>query len=241
MILKSIKFWIDITKGRDKESLTYDCYLYLFSSLNNSTSNDNWLQMIKKILMKLGCLEEWDNQFVNNKKIFLKIIKIELTQCYKMQWKNFLFNDIGSQNGNKLRTYRIFKSEFSYEPYLDFLDNQREKRIAFTKLRTSAHKLNIEQGRYKKVPLEDRLCSMCNILEDEFHFVLKCKINETLREDMIRNMIEIFPDFSQLSDDEKFWLLMSLPDYDVVKIISKFIFESMKIRENIVIPNKPQK
>jgi hypothetical protein len=50
--------------------------------------------------------------------------------------------------GNKLRTYRLFKPNFSFEPYLLYLSE--EKRKLLTKFRISAHKLEIEQGRYHK-------------------------------------------------------------------------------------------
>ena len=40
------------------------------------------------------------------------------------------------------------------------------------KLRISAHKLNIEVGRYNKTPRNERFCKKCNTreIEDEMHF-----------------------------------------------------------------------
>ena len=47
-------------------------------------------------------------------------------------------------------------------------------RTALTKLRVSCHRLQIELGRYHKprsIPPEQRLCKLCNCIEDEVHFV----------------------------------------------------------------------
>ena len=48
--------------------------------------------------------------------------------------------------GNKLKTYRLFKHNFSFELYVLYWSE--EKRKLLTKLRISAHKLEIKQGRY---------------------------------------------------------------------------------------------
>jgi hypothetical protein len=46
----------------------------------------------------------------------------------------------------------------------------------FTKFRISDHSLEIEKGRYNKTPCEERLCENCGVIEDETHFILKCKL-----------------------------------------------------------------
>jgi hypothetical protein len=47
-------------------------------------------------------------------------------------------------------------------------------RKILTKFRLSDHKLEIEIGRYKKVPREQRICKACKVLDDEKHFFLHC-------------------------------------------------------------------
>ena len=46
--------------------------------------------------------------------------------------------------------------------------------------RISNSNLFIEEGRFNKTPLENRLCPLCNAgIEDEMHFILKCvKLDE---------------------------------------------------------------
>ena len=46
-----------------------------------------------------------------------------------------------------------------------------------TLFRTSDHCLLIETCRYRKIPLQQKLCSFCNNIDDEFHFFLQCNLN----------------------------------------------------------------
>ena len=43
-----------------------------------------------------------------------------------------------------------------------------------TRLRLSSHKLMIERGRWLNILSKDRLCTLCNKLEDEFHVICEC-------------------------------------------------------------------
>jgi hypothetical protein len=61
------------------------------------------------------------------------------------------------------------------EYYLSHPD--RNVRLILTKFRLSEHKLLIEIGRNLKIPRDQRLCVICNVLEDEFHFFIECKRN----------------------------------------------------------------
>ena len=64
---------------------------------------------------------------------------------------------------NKLRTYVKLKNKFEMEHYLISVKNI-SARSAMTKLRISAHDLNIETGPYskpRKTPLNLRKCTLC--------------------------------------------------------------------------------
>ena len=60
--------------------------------------------------------------------------------------------------GNKLRIYKLFKDNFKFEDYLT-MSTANQRRI-ITKFRISAHKLEIERGRYFNVPMEHRICKL---------------------------------------------------------------------------------
>ena len=60
------------------------------------------------------------------------------------------------------------QNENEMEYYLSHPD-----RLILAKFRLSDHKLLIEMmGRNLKIPSNQRLCAICNVLEDEFHFFL---------------------------------------------------------------------
>ena len=90
---------------------------------------------------------------------------------YKNTWKSELFNDKRhNSSGNKLRTYRLFKDQFVFEPYLNW--GTYNQRNILTKFRISSHKLEIEKGRYMNIPAEQRICRLCKLdVENEIHFL----------------------------------------------------------------------
>ena len=97
----------------------------------------------------------------------------------------------------KLSFYRKYNSDhYKIERYITLVHNRRH-RSALAKLRCSAHRLKIElvrcikvynehtTTRYEQLQREKRICDICkDIVEDEQHFIQKCKLNENLRQDL---------------------------------------------------------
>ena len=91
-------------------------------------------------------------------------------------------------NSPKLDFYKKTKFSFSKEPYLDYLDF--DLRQPLTKLRISAHKLPVEQGRYltPPIPRSIRYCEVCKahddvtVLGDEQHLLFECRSSKLHRE-----------------------------------------------------------
>lgn len=104
----------------------------------------------------------------------------KLKGLYIKEWKINIFNNVRSINNqkNKLRTFRLFKTNFIFEPYLN-LFNFKQRQV-LTKLRIEDHQLAIETGRHKNIPDPERICKLCEEeVEDEIHFLLQCKTLET--------------------------------------------------------------
>ena len=65
--------------------------------------------------------------------------------------------------------------------------------------------LRLETGRYEGLPVEDRKCPFCPVhVESEMHVLLKCEQYTYIRENLFQTAITVHPDFSVLSDNEKF-------------------------------------
>ena len=103
-----------------------------------------------------------------------------------------------------LRTYSVFKSDFVFECHLNSVKDLRYQ-VAITKLRTSSHVLEIERGRYQKlqIPRDLLLCRICNVVEDEEHFVTSCNINHGERSLLYSKMTNKAPYFGTQNDNEK--------------------------------------
>ena len=76
-----------------------------------------------------------------------------------------------NKNSTKLSFYSTFKDDFKLEEYLNTIKDSNQRRL-FSKFRISNHKLEIEFGRYKNIPRNERFCKFCDqsTVEDEFHF-----------------------------------------------------------------------
>ena len=80
----------------------------------------------------------------------------------------------------------MFKTEFTYEKYLDVIVNDRQ-RMDLSRLRTSSHKLEIETGGYENIERINRVCKCCNqnVVESEYHFISCCQLYSDLRENIV--------------------------------------------------------
>ena len=70
----------------------------------------------------------------------------------------------------KLFFLNKIKLGFEKKPYLDFVKNATAKsRYCTTRLRISAQNLEIEYGRYKNIPREQRKCKWCDLALNKYH------------------------------------------------------------------------
>ena len=150
----------------------------VFNELENldNLGFSTWLSCVKTIANAYRidlCNCDYNTNFVES-------MKRDVISTYQRQWMHEI-ND--SDKNPLLRTYKLFKNVYRMEPYLRFVKNYHH-RIAMSRLRCSSHMLEIERGRHSNpvVPSHERLCPVCGVLENEIHFLLFCKCNESLRQ-----------------------------------------------------------
>ena len=230
-----IKNWLRIT-NYDKTSLLYDAYLCNLDMMSNN--KQCWLTNIYDIVYKkLGATHIWENQGTQGKNtVPVKTFVCNLKHIFNFQWKNALNKETpdNTNEGNKMRTYLKFKKELRYEEYLDYNPDFRIRRN-ITKLRISAHKLEIEAGRYKmknkkKIPAQERVCHTCKVMEDEQHLILNCTEFDSLRKKMLDKLTEIFVNFNTYTDEEKFIFIMKVTDYEMFSVLGDFLSQVEKAR-----------
>ena len=153
-----------------------------------------------------------------NIRTVLGSINVSLKLYYDKQWQDKLSYEYavrGQLAGrNKLRTYRNFKHSYSTEQYLCII-NQKKYRSAYAKFRCGVAPLKIETGRYgvNRLPVNERLCDNCNVLEDEFHVLLKCTLYDDIRNVLFDEICNITSNFLDLTMQEQFLEIMSNPRY----------------------------
>ena len=114
----------------------------------------------------------------------------------------------------KLRTYALFKTEFNTEGYLKC--KNKYTRSLMSQLRCGVLPLEIERGRYHGTKVSERLCKFCtDQVEDEFHFICKCKLYSDYRNVMYSKAEQENNEFLQLSENDKFIYLMKSCKYTI--------------------------
>ena len=110
-------------------------------------------------------------------------------------------------------------------------DPDRNVRLILTKFRLSEHKLLIEIDRNLKIPRDQRLCAICNVLEDEFHFFLECKRNTNNRKFLYQYFENTYLNFLELNHDEKQTKILNPSTPEQIRTVTSFIRQSLELRE----------
>ena len=170
-----IKYWLKVISSEESKYIK-QIYNSMLNDLNLQPLKQNWASSVKNLLSRVGFLHVWEAQGVGNENAFLNIFKQRIKDIFTQDWHSRL------ENSTRARCYLTF-ANFKYQKYLDFL-NIVKYRKCLSRLRLSSHRLEVEVGRWvkpNKIPYENRKCRICNVLEDEFHFLLECPLYDNLR------------------------------------------------------------
>ena len=177
-----------------------------------------WCLQVKELFISIGLLDV----YLEKRNCDLRLVESRLFETRQNQWKEMLITN------PKLRTYRLFKNVINTENYV-YIKN-RKKRSLLAQLRLGILPLNIEMGRFRNIPVEERICELCDcgMVEDEKHFLCICTLYEEYRDDMycaIEN--ENFP---TMSVDAKFNYLME----NECNKVSSFLCQAWEKRKQII-------
>ena len=144
-------------------------------------------------------------------------------------------------HNKKLCTYAQIKLFFKFEAYVDII-NDFKRRQCFSKLRMSAHNLEIEAGRFRKnmTPRHDRHCKYClsigtKTIGNEIHFVMVCPQFQEERKFLETKIADLYPNVSQLSVQNKFIWLLSQEDKYCLNLLAAFFLKCFKIKSEFQI------
>ena len=178
---------------------------FLLKSLDN-VGHPNWFTHVRKLLGK------YDLLFLSEHDCLSMDVYKEIKKSVLIHFQRKFLSSISDSKANpKLRTYKMFKREFTFESYLAI--NISKYRTSLCRMRTGSHYLEIERGRYAvpKIPAEARLCVQCNLnaVEDEIHFVLHCPKYTVFSRDLFFIARMCIARFTNMTDDEKFVALFT--------------------------------
>ena len=204
--------------------------IFLWSKAKANSSCKNWYFKVREQLTNLGGNIFTTGTFICSKTSFLQQVLEKLEQKYHTEWLNTIQNTTGNRGrgGNKLRTYRLFKSNFQVEPYCElFLPFKH--RSALAKFRCGVAPLRLETGRYEGLDVNQRICPICkSSVEDESHVLLYCPFYRDLRTTLFNKASEVNRNFRQLPDNEKF------STNDLIRILAKTCFTILQKRTNFL-------
>ena len=213
-----------------------------FEELTNQ-GQDCWLSRVNKMEANLKIPSNISFNKSSGKKI-LSILKGKFDCYYLDKIKEIKTKGDDMTNHNKLRTYELFKSSFTREPYLTLVRN-RNQRCHLTRLRVSSHFLGIETGRFKTpvTPIHQRTCQYCNFgsqaphppspVDDEFHFLVQCPLFSNERKSFFEKLGSIMPSFPQLSLENKFKTIVCPTSAKAAKLANRFIQLMFNTRSKI--------
>ena len=205
---ETVRLWSRI-KNMDESRLTKQ--VFNWSASLAGRRHKNWNYMLGELLQSLE-LGHFQGFMGINSHFLVTTVKERLGVLDDNHWSQNLWNDVNKPNGNKLRTYRTYKTELHVEPYL-LLNVSKLQRRSLAKLRLGVLPLAIETGRHSRpiTPLDQRLCKLCNMntVESELHFLVQCPLYEDQRVYIFNGALELDPNFNDLCDTEKMVFLMN--------------------------------
>ena len=123
--------------------------------------------------------------------------------------------------GSSGKNYRIFKKSLDRNSYFAYLSNKYCRIL--TAFRTRNHKFPIETGRWTSIPLDERICPLCETdIGDEFHYILQCQFFKHERKKYIK------PYYTRNINTIKFNELMNSNNKKIIRSLCMFIDTIMK-------------
>ena len=218
--IQAIKYWLHILESDG--TLAHNIY-------KETQKTNSWVNQLKKTLDDFGFSYIHKNPSllktnINNIETRIKDISLQkLESDLKNNKKLTFFNHVHSTN---------------IRPHYVDLCKLKSDRSTLAKLRTSAHVLSIEKGRYTNIPKQSRLCDCCKSgeIEDEIHFLVKCKTYSNIRNNFLNKLNQLFNNtcttkVKQLSICQSYKLFNSNSAV-LLKLFINYINECLKMRQN---------
>ena len=179
---------------------------------------NTWSSNIRSIFVDIDC----QNVFISRSQINVNSCWALLYELQCKQWSDKIFVK------RKLQTYVTFKNMYEVEPYVISFIN-RKHRSYLAQYRCGILPLSIETGRWSSIPLEDRICKVCEslVVEDEYHFIFHCSLYKDIRDPFLHHVGNNVLNINEMNEVDKMKVFMSK---DFVSYFAKIISEMIEER-----------
>ena len=233
--LARLRFWGKIVL-MSEDRLVKKMYRVRKAAVDQGGDKKNWCYRTKVLLEQLGLGQVWASEQIGATQAgWISQVKAVIKDREQKLWR------LEVEQKPKLRLYANLKTNLELELYLGH-ENFWNRRL-FTMLRSGTNSLRIETGRWKKEPLDKRVCDIClsqNQVEDEMHFLLDCVVYNAARERMYD---EIFRATGhkldvRLMKVDRTWMMDVLLGHglktfrqEILKAVMKFLAQANRIRK----------
>ena len=174
-----VKYWFKILASEDRKYINI-VYRMMLRDMELKPNSVNWASLVKHLLMSLGFYDVWIAQWAGDYNAFISAFKQRLSDNFIQNWHSRL-------ESSSRASFYTSVAIFQLQPYLEKI-NIVKFQNAVSRVRVASHRLEIEAGRWarpNRIPINDRKCRVCNVLEDEYHFVIECSLYKELRDKYI--------------------------------------------------------
>ena len=137
-------------------------------------------------------------------------------------------------DGNKLRTFKLYKNSYCVEPYLCCTEDTKIIH-AIAQFRLSSHTLNIEYDWYTHpvTPVHQWKCNYCSmeVVEDELHFLIVCPLYENLQHKLFSVCCLYIHNFMPLSKLDKFICILTTRNKSILVSLGKYLIKTGIVRK----------
>ena len=225
MLDANYRRWIDIIRYRNRilsiPESRWPCIIYQW---DKSLEVDAWAKQCEFILNSAN-MDGYSSGDTFNVEISVDLSELQckLSNLCKNNWW------LETLDKPKLRTYR--KIQDLENPCILIKANlPRNHRSYLVKLKCGVLPLALETGRFNAVPIEERICHVCEtgLVEDEEHFLMTCTKLQDVREIYWEKFKETVEGWDDLSNIDKLICMYKEP---CLKLTGKFIEELWKERK----------
>ena len=149
IIRSMLSYWYRLENQSQSFPLLYNAYCESKQLFQQNTPS--WYGSIHFLT---NSIDGTNNLLSVTKQKFKRALRDYLFKYFIKEWNS----KFTIHADKKLSCYSTFKQNFGQENYLRLLKNFEQRR-SLTRFRISAHRLNIERGRYQGIPRQERYCN----------------------------------------------------------------------------------